>query len=175
MFFYLWVIIELLQYYFYDSTNQCENKITKLLVPIQSIMHMLLSLLRSQQIQNTEQTENTKNRGRQNSSFPKEQIKNILTCINLFEQNNDQKRIGDTNVGVRWYCSKSGLCCFKKLGFNNTLIRNIVTMIKQIFDGMLVLYLAGQKQSRLGSFYCQLYAQWPFKENVQPTIFSVIS
>ena len=64
-------------------------------------MHMLLSLLRSQQIQNTEQTENTKNRGRQNSSFPKEQIKNILTCINLFEQNNDQKRIGDTNVGVR--------------------------------------------------------------------------
>ena len=44
------------------------------------------------------------------------------------------------DVGVRGYCSKSGLCCFKKL------FRNTVTMIKQIFDGMLVLYLAGQKQ-----------------------------
>ena len=67
-------------------------------------------------------------------------------CVELFAE----------DVGVRGYCSKSGLCCFKKLGFNNTLIRNVVTMIKQIFDGMLVLYLAGQKQSRLGSFYCLL-------------------
>ena len=27
-------------------------------------------------------------------------------------------------IFARGYCSKSGLCCFKKLGFNNTLIRN---------------------------------------------------
>ena len=49
-------------------------------------------------------------------------------------------------VGVRGYCSISGLCYFKNLGCNNTLIRNTVTTIKQIFDSMLVLYLAGQKQ-----------------------------
>ena len=49
-------------------------------------------------------------------------------------------------VGVKGYCSISGLCYFKKLGCNNTLIRNTVTTIKQIFDSMLVLYLAGQKQ-----------------------------
>ena len=34
-----------------------------------------------------------KNTGRQNSSFPKEQIKNILADINPFNQNNDQMRI----------------------------------------------------------------------------------
>ena len=28
-------------------------------------------------------------------------------------------------VGVRGYCSKSVLCCFKKLGFSNKLIKNI--------------------------------------------------
>ena len=35
-------------------------------------------------------------------------------CVELFA----------LEVGDRRYCSKSILCCFKKLGFNNTLIRN---------------------------------------------------
>ena len=53
-------------------------------------------------------------------------------CVELFA----------VEVGARGYCSRSVLCCFKKLGFNNKLIKKI----KQIFKGMLFLSLASQKQ-----------------------------
>ena len=35
-------------------------------------------------------------------------------CVELFA----------VEAGARGYCSKSVLCCFKKLGFNNALVRN---------------------------------------------------
>ena len=34
-------------------------------------------------------------------------------------------------VGARGYCSKSVLCCFKKLGFSNTLIRNTIKKLSK--------------------------------------------
>ena len=34
-------------------------------------------------------------------------------------------------VGARGYCSKSFLCCVKKLGFNNTLIRNTIKKLSK--------------------------------------------
>ena len=34
-------------------------------------------------------------------------------------------------VGARGYCSKSVLCCFKKLGFNNTRIRNTIEKLSK--------------------------------------------
>ena len=34
-------------------------------------------------------------------------------------------------VGARGYCSKSVLCCFKKLGFNNKLIRNTINKLSK--------------------------------------------
>ena len=34
-------------------------------------------------------------------------------------------------VGARGYCSKSVLCCFKKLGFNNTCIRNTIKKLSK--------------------------------------------
>ena len=43
------------------------------------------------------------------------------------------------------YCSKPVLCCFKKLGFQNTLIWKTIQKIKQIFYGMPFLYLVGKK------------------------------
>ena len=35
--------------------------------------------------------------------------------------------------GARGYCSKSFLCCFKKLGFSNTLIRNTLKKLSKSF------------------------------------------
>lgn len=46
-------------------------------------------------------------------------------------------------VGARGYCSV--LCCFKKLGFNNTLISRTIKKLEQIFFGMFFLYIAGLK------------------------------
>ena len=34
-------------------------------------------------------------------------------------------------VGARGYCSRSVLCCFKKLGFNNKLIRNTIKKLSK--------------------------------------------
>ena len=42
-------------------------------------------------------------------------------CVELFA----------VEVGARGYCSKSVLCCFKKLGFNNTCIRNTIKKLSK--------------------------------------------
>ena len=44
-------------------------------------------------------------------------------CVELFA----------VEVGARGYCSKSVLCCFKKLGFNNALIRNSIRKLSKSF------------------------------------------
>ena len=43
-------------------------------------------------------------------------IKSIGWCVKLFA----------VVVVARWYCSKSVLCCIRKVGFSNTLIRNTI-------------------------------------------------
>ena len=42
-------------------------------------------------------------------------------CVELFA----------VEVGARGYCSRSVLCCFKKLGFNNKLIRNTIKKLSK--------------------------------------------
>ena len=42
-------------------------------------------------------------------------------CVDLFA----------VEVGARGYCSRSVLCCFKKLGFNNKLIRNTIKKLRK--------------------------------------------
>ena len=42
-------------------------------------------------------------------------------CVELFA----------VEVGARGYCSKFVLCCFKKLGFSNTLIRNTIKKLSK--------------------------------------------
>ena len=44
-------------------------------------------------------------------------------------------------VGARGYCSKSVLCCFKKLGFNNTCIRNTIKKLSKALWN--VLFVSG--------------------------------
>ena len=49
----------------------------------------------------------------------------LSTKINKYlESNGWSVELFAVEVGARGYCSKSVLCCLKKLGFNNTLIRN---------------------------------------------------
>ena len=48
-------------------------------------------------------------------------IKSNGWCVELFA----------VEVGARRYCSKSVLCCFKKLGFNNTRIRNTIKKLSE--------------------------------------------
>ena len=48
-------------------------------------------------------------------------IKSKGWCVELFA----------VEVGAWGYCSKSVLCCFKKLGFNNKLIRNTIKKLSK--------------------------------------------
>ena len=57
-------------------------------------------------------------------------------CVELFV----------VEVGARGYCSRSVLCCFKKLGFNNKLIRNPIKKLSQSSMKCFFLYLDSQKQ-----------------------------
>ena len=46
-------------------------------------------------------------------------------------------------VGARRYCSKSVLCCFKKLGFNNTLNGNTIKKLsKSSMECLFCIWLA---------------------------------
>ena len=47
-----------------------------------------------------------------------------LAIKKIVESNGWCVEIFAVEVGARGYCSKPVLCCFRKLGFNNTLIRN---------------------------------------------------
>ena len=48
-------------------------------------------------------------------------LKTESWCVNLFA----------IEVGASGYCSRSVLCCFKKLGFNNKLIRNTIKKLSK--------------------------------------------
>ena len=68
-----------------------------------------------------------------------------LTLKIIIEFNGWHVELFAVEVGNREYCSKSVLCCFKKLGFNNTLISRTIRKLEQIFFGMFFLYIAGLK------------------------------
>ena len=51
-------------------------------------------------------------------------INKYLALKTTIESNGWSVELFAVEVGARGYCCKSVLCCLKKLGFNNTLIRN---------------------------------------------------
>ena len=69
-------------------------------------------------------------------------------CVELFA----------VEVGARGYCSKSVLCCFKKLGFNNKLIRNAIKKLsKSSMECSFCIWLArNNKEWTLFATNCKL-------------------
>ena len=61
-------------------------------------------------------------------------------------------------VGARRYCFKSVLCCFKKVSFNNTLIRNTIkTLIKSSMECLFCIWLTiNSKDWTLSAANCNL-------------------
>ena len=58
-------------------------------------------------------------------------------CVELFP----------VEVGARGYCSRSVLCCFKKLGLNNKLIRNTIKKLsKSSMEFSFCIWLARNKE-----------------------------
>ena len=57
-------------------------------------------------------------------SWHSTKINKYLALKTTIESNGWSVELFAVEVGARGYCSKSVLCCLKKLGFNNTLIRN---------------------------------------------------
>ena len=57
-------------------------------------------------------------------SWHSTKINKYLALKATIESNGWSVELFAVEVGARGYCSKSVLCCLKKLGFNNTLIRN---------------------------------------------------
>ena len=60
-------------------------------------------------------------------------------------------------VGARGYCSKSVLCCFKKLGFNNKLIRNTIKKLsKSSMERSFCIWLARNNKEWTPAANCKL-------------------
>ena len=57
-------------------------------------------------------------------SWHSTKINNYLALKTIIESNGLCVEVFAVEVGARGYCSGSVLCCFKKLGFSNALIRN---------------------------------------------------
>ena len=68
-------------------------------------------------------------------------------CVELFA----------VDVGARGYCSKSVLCCFKKLGFNNKLIRNTIKKLsKSSMECSFCIWLARKNKEWTPAANCKL-------------------
>ena len=59
-------------------------------------------------------------------SWHSTKIHKYLSLKTTIESNGWSVELFSVEVSVRKYCSKSAFCCLKKLGFNNTFIRNII-------------------------------------------------
>ena len=76
-------------------------------------------------------------------SWHSTKISKYLALKTIIESNNWCVELCAVKVGVRGYCSKSVLCFFKKLGFNNTLIRNsIKKLIKSSMECSFCIWMA---------------------------------
>ena len=58
-------------------------------------------------------------------------INKYLALKTIIESNGWYVKLFAMIVGARGYSSKSVLCCFKKLGFSNTLIRNTIKKLSK--------------------------------------------
>ena len=65
----------------------------------------------------------------------------FLALKTVIESNGWCVELFTVEVGARGYCSKSVLCCFKKLGFNNTCIRNTIKKLSSLLWN--VLFVSG--------------------------------
>ena len=66
-------------------------------------------------------------------SWHSTKINKYVVLKTIIEPNNWCAELCAVKVGARGYCSKSVLCCFKKLGFNNALIRNSIRKLSKSF------------------------------------------
>ena len=64
-------------------------------------------------------------------SWHSTKINKYLTLKTVIESNGWCVELFAVEVGAKGYCSKSVLCCFKKLGFNNTCIRNTIKKLSK--------------------------------------------
>ena len=68
-------------------------------------------------------------------------------CVELFA----------VEVGARGYCSRSVLCCFKKLGFNNKLIKNTIKKLsKSSMECSFCIWLARNNKEWTPAANCKL-------------------
>ena len=64
-------------------------------------------------------------------SWHSTKINKYLALKTIIESNGWCVELFAVEVGARGYCSKFVLCCFKKLGFSNTLIRNTIKKLSK--------------------------------------------
>ena len=64
-------------------------------------------------------------------SWHSTKINKYLALKTVIESNGWCVELFVVEVGATGYCSKSVLCCFKKLGFNNTCIRNTIKKLSR--------------------------------------------
>ena len=76
-------------------------------------------------------------------SWHSTKINKYLALKAIIESNGWCVELFAVEVGARGYCSKSVLCCFKKLGFSNTLIRNTIKKLsKSSMECLFCIWLA---------------------------------
>ena len=82
------------------------------------------------------------------------EINKYLTLKVIIESNCWCVELFAVEAGAKGYCSKSILCCFKKIGFNNTVIRNTIKKLsKSSMEWSFCIWLARNKVFFI-SFLC---------------------
>ena len=82
-------------------------------------------------------------------------------CVELFE----------VEVGARGYCSRSVLCCFKKLGFNSKLIRNTIKKLsKSSMECSFCIWLARNNKEWTPAANCKLNNSSKESYNSEPSM-----
>ena len=76
-------------------------------------------------------------------SWHSTKINNYLALKTIIGSNGWCVEVFTVEVGTRGYCSRSVLCCFKKLGFSNALIRNTIkNLSKSTMECLFCIWLA---------------------------------
>ena len=90
-------------------------------------------------------------------SWHSTKINKYLALKTVIESNGWCVELFAVEVGAREYCSKSVLCCFKKLGFNNTRIRNTIKKLsKSSMECSFCIWLAGNSKHWNPAANCKL-------------------
>ena len=79
-------------------------------------------------------------------SWHSTKINKYLDLKTTIESNGWSVELFAVEVGVRGYCTKSALCCLKKLGFNNILIRSTKDFSKSSMECSFIIWLGRNKK-----------------------------